>query len=543
MQRINVTIDAKLRLSKEELLDKGFKIREFRDAFEYDNPDFWKKKRLGFYTGDTPRTIGLVEVTPEELLLPRGGWDRFVEILRRNGAEPAVDDRTVRGTGPLGVTYAEPSEWNLGADQLSAARQALLRRQGVILGPCASGKTEILLKLISDAGERALVLVHTERILKGWLQKAAERFFVEESEIGVLYGKAKRERNLTIGMVKTVLNLVRRDPSFARRWGCLVLDEAHHAPATTFAELVNSFPARWRIAATATPKRKDGKEVLFFDSFGSEYTRKKRGEGRTVGPRVLFQIRDEDLDRYGRIIPVDVVVVPTDFEFDLNLEGFLEREGFDRRERESAVAAVKRWAGKTLFDGPLNTHGEMLDEMSRDRGRQARILEYLLPEIHSGRTCLLLADRREFCLELQAWLKRRKVDCGRLMAGKNSKEQDRTAERLGDGSLLVAVGTTVGDEGMDIGRLARGFGCTPTASNPGRLTQQLGRFKRKHPTKGDATYFYFWDKKVRGLKGHLREVFRAVRAPHRVWYSETPESREPLTPELVRELEREVLNG
>lgn len=536
-REITVTIDARIRIGKADLRENGVSLRTLREAFEYPNPEYWKKKRMGFYTGDTDRVISLVEVNEEEVFLPRGGWDRVKSVLQRAKAAFRVEDEMLHGTGPLGMTYAEPGDWTLGADQMTAAKMARNFKQGVILGPCASGKTEILLKFISDVGERALVIVHTERILKGWAEKAAERFFVKPTEIGLLYGKAKRERKLTIGMVRTVLNLVRRDPDFVNRWGCFVLDEAHHAPASTFAELVNAFPARWRVAATATPKRKDGKEVLFYDCFGGKSVPKPRGKGMTVAPRVLFEITDGDLDRFNRIIPVDVVVVPTEFEFDLNLERHLEQLGWEREAKQSAVACVKNWARRTGYEGPMNTYADMLDEMSRDRHRQARILEYLLPELHEKRTALLLADRREFCLETQAWLKRRKIPCGRLMGGKNSKEQDRTAEGLADGSLLCAVGTTVGDEGMDIPRLSRGFGCTPTASNPGRLTQQLGRFKRKHPGKENAVYYYFWDRRIRGLRGHAREVFRAVKAPHRVWFSASPGERVEMTTELLRELE------
>lgn len=45
------------------------------------------------------------------------------------------------------------------------------------------------------------------------------------------------------------------------------------------------------------------------------------------------------------------------------------------------------------------------------------------------------------------------------------------------------------------------------------------------------------DRRVRGLRGHLRAVFNAVSAPHRTWWSEEPGGRVPLTRRLVRELE------
>jgi superfamily II DNA or RNA helicase len=534
---LRIVVDARLRLRLDDLRTVGLRVRDIVALFEYDNPDFWKKQRMGMWTGQTPRTITLATVEDGELLLPRGGWPRLRRVLTRHGVAWDVEDRTVARTGPIGLTYTTPSTWSLGADHRAAARALLRHRNGILVGGCGSGKTEIMLRFVADTGERTLVVVHTERILAAWVEKASARFGLREADVGVLSGKAKRERPLTIAMVQTLRNVLKRDPAFATRWGCLVLDEAHHAAAATFSEVVNQFPAKYRVAATATPKRKDGKEAIFYDAFGSEVVPKPRGEGETVGPRVLFKITDEDLDRYGRIVPVDVVVVPTDFEFDLHREAELERAGWERRDREAALASVRRWADTTGWRGPLNTYADLLDALTRDRVRQARVLEYLLPEVQAGRTCLLLADRRELCLEVQAWLERRGLRAGRLMGGRNSKEQDATAEALGDGSLRVAVGTTVADEGMDVPRLDRGFGCTPAAGNAGRLTQQIGRFKRRHPDKGDAVYYYFWDRRVRGLAAHAREVAKTIPAPHRVWYSETPGNRQPLTAELLRRLE------
>ncbi len=886
--KIQVTIDSHLRLSKKDLKRVGIPFRKLCILFEYANPDFWKKKRLGFYTGETPRIMTLVRVTENEIMLPRGGWERLKKFMLMHSIKLEVINKMISGTGPLGLIYAEPKEWILSADQLTAAKMALNFKQGLIKGVCGclhasteiydpidgsrdtvekrfkrkepfhvisfngknniialayppikypvhelleiktssgtfcvtpnhliasslhgwvrafdlatyqhvsgylpefsedhlqsnseyvqrdlllnaqhlmnrvlnfqgdyhqqshlydeqlpfdkvydqsfqtlyndaqvpildsydhkskhnhlfqfsypqkflefykvfehallkknldgslfqnvlihlksysllnpisqqlqkelnqihkdiqlqrdvhhsiyddyqsyefqsyfllklllliyssnippqqlhvylnqiykdvqllhdahlsifdvysfnkyntytdndsiiksikkikadnyydfhvpvtncyvaaghlhhnSGKTEILLHFISETKEKSLVIVHTERLLRQWQAKAAERFFVKKDEIGLLYGKVKKEKNFTVGMVQTVLNIMDKEKDFIKKWGCIVNDEVHHASATTFSKLINSFPAKYRIGATATLKRKDGKSVLVYDCFGS--TSSSIGKKVSVKPKILFEITDADLDEHGRIVPVDVIVVPTDFEFDLHWQNRIEKEGLMTLENKmTSLAMVKKWAKQTSFTGPLNTYSDMLDSMSNDIYRRARILEYLLPQLKNGSTSLLFADRREFCLTMQAWLKRRKINCGRLMGGKNSKEQDKTIEGLNNGTLNCAVGTTVGDEGLDIPRLSRGFGCTPTASNPSRLVQQMGRFKRIFDGKVDAKYFYFWDRKVKGLKSHCREVFKAIKHPHRVWYSKTPDKIVPLTINLLKKIER-----
>lgn len=539
---MRVVVDSMVRVHVADLRALGVRPRDLVALCEYDNPDFWKKQRMGMWTGTTPRKLSLAVVGADEVALPRGAFDRVRERLEAAGAEVEVVDRTVSGTGPLGLTYREPAEWRLGQDQLAAARACVRYRRGLVLGPCASGKTQIALKAVADVGERTLVVVHTERILDVWRRAAVARLGLREDDVGLLYGRVKRERPLTIGLVQTLRNVLRKDPGFAKRWGCVVLDEAHHAAASSFSEVISSMPAKWRLAFTATPKRKDGKEPLMHDVFGGEWVEKARGEGRTVGPRILFRITDEDLDREGRIVPVDVVVVPTEFEFDLHREAELDGLEFERRARESALARAKRWAFKTGFAGSLREYTDLLDAAVRDDRRRDRILAFLLPEVAEGHTCLMLADRRELGLEMQAWLERKGVRADRLMGGaRDAKRQDEVADALAEGRLQVAVGTTVADEGMDVPRLDRGFGCTPAASNPGRLTQQFGRLKRLHPGKVDAVYFYFWDRRVRSFREHAREVARIVRPPHRVWFQDDPAGpRVALGPNLLRRLETEV---
>jgi superfamily II DNA or RNA helicase len=542
MRRVPVTVESHLTLSRADLASARVSPRAVRAAFEYDNPDFWKKQRMGFYTGDTPRTISLVEVDGDRLRLPRGVTGRLLDVLAAEGVGVRFADETVSGTGNLlstvGALEYVPA-FALNPDQLEAAFACLKRKSGIIIGPCGSGKTEVALKAIAEIGERAIVVVHTERILRSWLEKAEARF--PRATVGAFYGKAKRpDADIVVGMVQTVRNKLKVDPGWVRGFGTFVMDEAHHASAKSFQEVTSHFPAKWRIAFTATPKRKDGKEALFFDAFGSVAAASPRTGKPSPKPRVLHRITDEDLDRYGRITPVEVVVVQTDFSFDLNLIDFMAAEGIATEPGESTTAAVKRWARTTNFKGSLNPYTELLDAMTADEARRDRILSYLLPEVRAGEVCLLLADRRDLCLDLRAWLRRNEIECGALMGGKNRREADKTEDAINAGTLRVAVGTTVADEGMDVGPLSRGFGCTPTGSNPGRLTQQFGRLKRLSPATGkkDARFFYFWDRNVTGLRRHLRAVFNLVRPPHTVWWSETPRERVPLTRELVAKLER-----
>jgi hypothetical protein len=61
--------------------------------------------------------------------------------------------------------------------------------------------------------------------------------------------------------------------------------------------------------------------------------------------------------------------------------------------------------------------------------------------------------------------------------------------------------------------------------------------------KVDASYYYFWDRRIGGLQDHLRAIFNAVKPPHRVWWSDEPGRRIELSRRLVRELELAAREG
>lgn len=518
MKPITIEIDSRIVINKKDIKRFDISLLDVKREFIYPNPEFYSMERMGYFTGQTPREMTLIEADPKLLLFPRGIIKRLKDVLSKEDIPFKIVDKRISGTGPIGFTYHEPTQWSLDRDQLVAANQCKKLKQGIIVGPCASGKTEILLKAIADINEQTLVVVHTERILKDWVKTCADRFGVDEKEIGVYYGKAKRIGPITIGMVRSVLNLIRQQPDFVNRWGCFVMDEAHHAPASTFAEIVNSFPAKYRLAATATPKRKDKKEVLFYDAFGSF---KEKANIKKVHPKILYEITDESLEEYNRIMPVNVVIVPTNYYYDLFRINHLKDIGFKKRERETNLAAVKRYDKEYGLKGSINTYTEMLDDMVRDEERNTLILNYLLREIEQRQVCLLLADRRELGISIQSFLKKHNIPVGRLMGGKDAKEQDKTVKRLMDRNLYCAVGTTIADEGMNIPILSRGFGCTPTATNASRLKQQIGRFKRKNADKTDAYYYYFWDCNVPSFENHFNLLKQNIGSPHKLWLAES----------------------
>jgi superfamily II DNA or RNA helicase len=119
------------------------------------------------------------------------------------------------------------------------------------------------LHLAHKFGQKTLVITHTAALRDQWAEEVRILFGCEPGVIGG--GQFDHEDHfITVANVQT---LVKHVDTLAKEFGTVILDEAHHCPATTFAQVVDAFHARYRLALSGTMLRKDGKHVLFSDYF------------------------------------------------------------------------------------------------------------------------------------------------------------------------------------------------------------------------------------------------------------------------------------
>lgn len=137
----------------------------------------------------------------------------------------------------------------------------------IIVAKPAWGKTFTGVALIHKIGNKALILVHTSYLMKQWVEQIKESLGIQAGIIGDST-KKNLHSPIIVGMVQTVhkMNLKKDLPDI----GTLVVDEAHHVAASTFKSIVNNCYAKYKIGLTATPKRKDRKQMLIFDYLGND---------------------------------------------------------------------------------------------------------------------------------------------------------------------------------------------------------------------------------------------------------------------------------
>ena len=306
----------------------------------------------------------------------------------------------------------------------AAAVDALIeRRNGVVVAPCGAGKTAIGCGVVAAVPSPALVLVHTRDLLAQWVERLRSTFpGVEVGQVGG--NKRQTSGRVVVATIQTLARWSWADLiDFGQRFGLVILDEAHHAPASTWIRVMAGLPAWFRLGLTATPERADGLTPLL---------------DWTFGPRLLT-ITPRQMQTTGRtLVPTVYRVAAPSVPLSRDMEP---------HERAAAIA----------------THVDRNSSIASMAGEAAAL----------GRTTLVIVDRVEHAETLA-----QQIPGAAALVGKvTPKRRAALLAEVQAGERRVLVSTTVADEGLDLPALDTVILATPTG-NLSRVEQRIGRCLR-----------------------------------------------------------------
>ncbi len=448
---VRAVVDGAIHLPAGEVSPKALEL--LRRELSFPNPEYVQRLRMGRWVGATPEEICLVQTGPSGVVtLPRGAAGvlrRALESVRQGLC--FEDHRAV----------LEPCDPHLGLtlrDYQGEAVAALVRHtQGCAVLPCGSGKTVIGAAAIERVRQPALVLVHTHDLVDQWSEMLGASLGVDP---GIVSDGRVEPAPITVATVQTLAALPERDlAELGRRFGTVLLDEAHHLPAITFRTVLSSLPAKYRFGLTATPERSDGLSALL---------------PLCIGP-IVFAIGHRHLVDAGHLVVPEVVQVQTGCAPD------------------------------------AETHAELLAALTADAGRNALLADLACKEAREGQCVLVLSGRVQHCHALARTISRRGVPAEPLTGQVPRRRRTEILDRFRDGDLEVLCATTLADEGLDVTALSRLILATPARAE-GRTIQRLGRLMRPHPGKGTPLLFDLVDDHPMARRQHLarRRAYRKV---------------------------------
>lgn len=283
------------------------------------------------------------------------------------------------------------------------------------------GKTFTALHLARKFGQKTLVITHTAALRDQWCEEIRTLF---GADCGVI-GGGRIDHDDYFITVANIQTLTKCATELAKEFGTVILDEAHHCPATTFAQTVDAFHARYRIALSGTMLRKDGKHILFRDYFGSVVLKP----------------------------PVSNTIPPT-------------------------IHMVK--SGITLK--PNATWVDKITDLTQGENYRQFIADIAKMHIRDGHSVLVIADRVEFLEKVKEYV----GDTCLLVTGNTSFEDRQRAKEqiLAKEKMCIAGSRQIFSEGISINILSCVILAVPM-SNDSLLEQIAGRIMRMHEGKLD----------------------------------------------------------
>lgn len=298
------------------------------------------------------------------------------------------------------------------------------------------GKTFTALHIAYKLGQRTLVITHTAALRDQWIEEVEQLFGMP---CGVIGGGVYdiEDHAIVVGNIQSIVKYI---PQLSKEFGTVILDEAHHCPATTFAATIDAFYAKYRIALSGTMIRKDGKHILFRDYFG------------------------------------DIVHRPP-----------------QSNTLEPTVQIIR--SGVTLKPGA--TWVEKITDLCQDEKYQQFIAGLARLEISNGHKVLIIADRVEFLEKVKEYVGETCV----LVTGNTDVEaRNLVKEQINSGQKSAIAGSRqIFSEGISINALSCVILAVPM-SNDSLLTQIVGRIQRmfdgkQMPLVIDINFAGFADKK------------------------------------------------
>ena len=420
------------------------------------NPDFAKKQRMGFWTGNTPRELKLYEWHGTDLVLPYGTLKTVISLC----PDAKVLNATYEGKTAQNFKFDPVKLYDY---QEQAVKEMINAGYGILQSKAGSGKTQMGIALAQLYAQPTLWITHTLDLLKQSEDRAKQ--FIDPAFCGeIAGGKVNIGEKMTFATVQTLSKV---DPALLKdKWGVVIVDECHRvcgtpASATMFYKVLNNINAKHKFGLSATVHRADGLIKATYALLGD----------------IAYSVSEEATAE--RVMQVGIKPCHTGFR-------------------------IGRDCLNT--DGTLN-YTSLIKALCGDLYRNCYITKTITE--NKGFPSLILSDRLEHLEALRASLpdemwRESAMISGKMTtkAGKVERKQAIEDMRIGRKKYLFAT-YHLAKEGLDIPSLSRLYLTTPK-KDYAVVTQVIGRIARKCKEKADPVCYDFVDDSAYLVKAYKK---------------------------------------
>jgi superfamily II DNA or RNA helicase len=332
------------------------------------------------------------------------------------------DNRMVKGEPMHAIFQGKLRPYQTKACQLTT--QTLNKHHGaLLLACCGAGKTIMAIYLACTFGVRVGIVVHKEFLLTQWKERIAA--FCPDATIGIVQqNRCDIGCDFTLFMLHSTISRA-YDPAVFSQIGLVVVDECHHISAKYFSQIMQKFPAEFRLGLTATPDRADGL------GFALNYF---------FGPTACQIQRETAVGQQATV-----------------------HRCFYKEGKQTAI---------TMSNGKL-LYAKMITRLVEDEKRNDFVVSQILEQVKHGKCILVASERRKHLQDLAALLPASILHA--FYVGETSKKRKREREENKEDCDVLFTTYQMASEGLDIKRL----NCLIMATPKKNIEQVVGRILRK----------------------------------------------------------------
>lgn len=438
---ITLVLNNQLFIDKKELppalINKLIKLAAFQ------NPAFYKAQAMRLPVFDKPRIIACAEYFTDHLGLPRGCLEECLALLNSLSIEVVLEDKRY-----LGKSIKTKFTGELTTEQKKATKALLTHDNGVLSATTAFGKTVVGAYMIAKRKRSTLIIVHRRQLMEQWVERLKVFLDLTSDQIGTIGGgKRKLSGIIDVAVIQSLIKKNTVD-NLVAEYGHIIIDECHHLSAVSFEAVARSCKAKYVLGLTATATRKDGHQPIIFMQCGPiryNVDAKKQAQLRAFSHKVI--VRNTSFN----FVPIT----------------------------EEKI-----------------TIGQLYSAMILDKDRNEKIFQDVLSVLKTGRSPLLLTERKEHVLYFAEKFKEFCKNIIVMVGGQSDKQRAAVNQQLSsipdsEERLLIATGRYIG-EGFDDPRLDTLFLSMPISWH-GTLAQYAGRLHRAHQEKREVIIYDYVD--------------------------------------------------
>lgn len=359
--------------------------------------------------------------------------------------------------------------------------------RGIIYTATNSGKSLIIVGICKSLLKRVpvLILTHRHEILiqiKEWI---SEQLGIP---VGVYDAKHEDLEDVTVSMITTLYSRIKSDDvrAILNHYGCLIVDEVHHAQAKSWLKVIEASRAFYRYGLSGTAlEMGEHKRLKIIGAFGEVLGRISNKElvewGYSARPEIeLLQVKDMGISDHGDIV-----------EYDEAIDGLLAMSKPRPLEIEDKLRDLRRKRYALVYELGISNNQIRADILAKS------ILEYY----KSGKSVLIVVERKGHGRFLRNILKGWGIKSMFVHGGRSESYRDIIKNKLVTGKVKVVIATMIYKEGIDIPCIdVLVLACGGKA--PITVLQVFGRGLRKSPNKDVVKVIDFYDGSHKMLSEH-----------------------------------------